>query len=229
VARQREVPEDKIREAIQSIPDVGSCDIELASDGTISAIHVVSRSARPAKQIVRDIETILAAEFGLKVDHRKVSVAKLETRLARQPTPGIRPRLASLNLSVTGNRARCEIQLEREGLEVKGTAEGIATGAGRLKLIAQATLGAISALVEGYAEFELVDVLRVRAGERVAIVVLISALVGGTTRELAGCVQCGDDEQTGVVLATLDACNRLIEISPQTEHTEYEVTPYEDT
>ncbi len=228
MARQREVPQEKIREAIQSIPDVGSCDIEIASDGTISAIHVVSRSAKPPKQIVRDIETILAAEFGLKVDHRKVSVAKLETRLGREGLIGARPRLVSLNISIVGARARCEVVLERDEVEFRGEAQGIASQTGRLRLIGEATLKALSAVVEGYADFSLTDVLRIRSGDRSAVVVLVSCIVEGTPKELAGCVRYSEDEHTAVALAALDACNRVIEASPRSEHTEYEVSPYED-
>ncbi|MFN0150948.1 MAG: hypothetical protein ACKVU1_09615 [bacterium] len=43
----------------------------------VSEVHVVSDGERPAKQIVRDIETTLYTTHGIKVDHRKISVALL--------------------------------------------------------------------------------------------------------------------------------------------------------
>jgi len=48
-------------------------------------------------------------------------------------------------------------------------------------------------------------------------------------KDLAGCVQFDDDEQEAAALAALDACNRIVEITPQVERTEYEVTPFDET
>jgi hypothetical protein len=41
-------------------------------------IHVVAGSRRPPKQIVRDVQSLAAARFGLAIDHRIVSVVRLE-------------------------------------------------------------------------------------------------------------------------------------------------------
>jgi hypothetical protein len=50
-----------------------------ADDGELVEIHVVTRSDRPAKHIVRDVQAVLRTDVGLVIDHRVVSVA-----LARQ-------------------------------------------------------------------------------------------------------------------------------------------------
>lgn len=52
-------------------------------------IHVETRSKRPAKQIVRDIQTILRTRFGHQIDHRVVSVAYTEAP-APAPPPVLR-------------------------------------------------------------------------------------------------------------------------------------------
>ena len=75
-----DVPEDRIKRAIASLPDVQSCNVEINPDGTISAIHIVSSTKRSPKQIVRDVESVMAADFGIKVDHRKISIARVEDR-----------------------------------------------------------------------------------------------------------------------------------------------------
>lgn len=229
MAQRGEVPEKEIREAIAALPDVKACKIEFASDGTISAIHIVSNTKRLAKQIVRDIESVLFAEFDMRVDHRKISVARREPEPERKLARGGRPRFVSMKLSTSGGRGGCEVVLERDDIAVTGEVTGIAVGMGRLRLIAMATLRAVEKIVEGDVEFDLLDIVRLRLGETEALTVLATYVSGAEVKKLAGCVQFVDDEQQAAVLATLDACNRIIESSPQAELTEYEVTPYDET
>ena len=44
--------------------------------GEVSEIHVLAKSGLQPKQIVRNIESALLAQLGLKVDHRKISIAQ---------------------------------------------------------------------------------------------------------------------------------------------------------
>jgi hypothetical protein len=74
--------------AIRRLRDVDGVSVR-AEGGELVEIHVVSRSDRPAKHIVRDVQAVLRTDLGLAIDHRVVSVA-----LARDPAPG-EPRAAS--------------------------------------------------------------------------------------------------------------------------------------
>ena len=226
MARKRDLPEHKIRQTITSLPGVQSCKIEMGPDGEIEAIHVVSSTKRPAKQIVRDIESVLYADYDLKLNHRKVSVARIEPPAERKPGRGQRPRLISLKLSTSGGRGEAEVVLERGDSQTTGQASGVTTGGGTLRLICMATFRAAEKLIGEEAEFQLLDVVRITTGERSAVVVLADYLSGREVRNLAGCVQFEDDQQEAAVLACLDACNRIMEMAPGVEHTEYEVIPF---
>ena len=70
--------------AIRRLRDVDGVSVRAEGDELVE-IHVVSRSERPAKHIVRDVQAVLRTDLGLAIDHRVVSVA-----LAR-PGPGDRP------------------------------------------------------------------------------------------------------------------------------------------
>ena len=70
--------------AIRRLRDVDGVSVRAEGDELVE-IHVVSRSDRPAKHIVRDVQAVLRTDLGLAIDHRVVSVA-----LAR-PGPGDRP------------------------------------------------------------------------------------------------------------------------------------------
>ena len=51
----------------------------------VKEIHVLTTSKRPAKQIVRDVQTLLATRFNQTIDHRVVSVAYTDNAPA-EPT-----------------------------------------------------------------------------------------------------------------------------------------------
>jgi hypothetical protein len=226
LATSRDVPDDKIRRAIASLPDVQSCNVEFNPDGTISAVHIVSSTRRSPKQIVRDVESVLLADFDIKVDHRKISIARVEDRDEVRQGKRVRPRLVAIKFSNTMGRGVVEVVLERAGLAVAGEAVGVADAGGGLRLVAHATLRALEKLMVPEAGFELLDVVRISSGERRAVVVLVNFASPSELRSLAGCVQFEDDEHRAVALAVLDASNRMIEILAQPEQTEYEVSPF---
>ena len=62
--------------AIRTLRDVESVSIQGEGEA-IKEIHVLSRSNRAPKQIVRDIQTVLRARFNRSIDYRVVSVAYL--------------------------------------------------------------------------------------------------------------------------------------------------------
>ena len=64
----------------------------LADGETVREIHVISTSNRPAKQIVRDVQSVLVTRFGREIDYRVVSVAycepvRIPSTVAAPPAP----------------------------------------------------------------------------------------------------------------------------------------------
>src|SRR5262252_7604479 len=66
----------RAEDAIRALRDVESASVQSEGD-TIREIHILSRSNRPPKQIVRDVQTVLQARFNRSIDYRVVSVAYL--------------------------------------------------------------------------------------------------------------------------------------------------------
>ena len=64
---------EKLRAELEG---VGSLKIVPDGHGGIDEVHVLSSSSLSPKQIVRNIESALLAEFGLQIDHRKISIAQ---------------------------------------------------------------------------------------------------------------------------------------------------------
>lgn len=66
----------RLQEELQRIPAVRSARV-IGNDQP-SEIHLVATGERSAKQLVRDVQSLSAAGFGMTIDHRIVSVVQLE-------------------------------------------------------------------------------------------------------------------------------------------------------
>jgi hypothetical protein len=77
--------------AIRRLRDVDGVSVRADGDDLVE-VHVVSRSDRPAKHIVRDVQAVLRTDLGLAIDHRMVSVALARGAAAgaeRSPEPAV--------------------------------------------------------------------------------------------------------------------------------------------
>ena len=106
-------------DAIRALRDVDGASIQLEGD-EIREIHVLTRSKRPPKQIVRDVQTVLLTRFNRSIDYRVVSVAfakaepvAAETRLAELGVPqaAVAPR------ATAAQRGDAEPEFESAGAE----------------------------------------------------------------------------------------------------------------
>jgi hypothetical protein len=65
----------RAEELLGTLPGVVSVRIEATASGEVEAIHVLTSVEIGPKQTVRNIESALLAHLGMRVDHRKISVA----------------------------------------------------------------------------------------------------------------------------------------------------------
>src|SRR5437867_9660092 len=80
--------------AIRSLRDVEGASVQ-AEGEDVREIHVLTSSSRPAKQIVRDVQTLLLTRFNRPIDHRVVSVAYARPGTApEEPSDGPAERAA---------------------------------------------------------------------------------------------------------------------------------------
>jgi len=77
---------DRAEAALRELRDIHGVSLQMQGD-KVSEIHVETRSRRPAKQIVRDVQTILRTRFGHQIDHRVVSVAYTDDPAMRPAPP----------------------------------------------------------------------------------------------------------------------------------------------
>src|SRR5918992_2026340 len=60
----------------------GVSSARVVGDETPREIHVVATAERPPKQLVRDVQSLAAARFGISIDHRIVSVVQLDDQVS---------------------------------------------------------------------------------------------------------------------------------------------------
>jgi hypothetical protein len=80
------LPIKRAEELLQTLPGVIAARIIASETGAVDEIHVLTSAEVTPKQTVRNIESALIAHLGMRVDHRKISVATtLENRRTEAP------------------------------------------------------------------------------------------------------------------------------------------------
>jgi hypothetical protein len=207
---------EEIEAALADVGEIKAARVVASHDGVIQEIHVLALPTKQPKQLVRDIESTLMAQFGIPIDHKKISIALLG-RDAIKPeveepeadrSSLARPRICSINATVSGVQASASVVLEIGGTEYVGNSSGPASQTGRLRLVALASLDAVSQYTDATISFALEDVAILKLGrEKVAVacIALVSSLGEQT---FSGSAMVRQNDNDSVVRATLDAINR---------------------
>jgi hypothetical protein len=207
----------RAEQLIASLSGVLSTRIVASKGGEIEEVHVLVTAEVQPKQVVRNVESALMAQLGLKVDHRKISVAQ---------TAEVRP-LEALDQSAVAERASRRtlvfVQMQAESprpgrvqLRVtlrhgeatwEGMEEGVDESRSRVQLAARATVKAM--------EQELVDAGVVLEGVRVVdafdrkiCLAAVHGVGGRSSQFLVGTAEVREGAEQAAVLAVLDATNR---------------------
>ncbi|HEX5580829.1 MAG TPA: hypothetical protein VFX39_04575 [Gemmatimonadaceae bacterium] len=219
-------PLQRAEELLSSLPGVISARIMADVQGTINEIHVLTSLDVAPKQTVRNIESALIAHLGVRVDHRKISVATTvepeRTRAAAaneaEATPEAAPpapgrRLYFEDVEVRRSRAKgvtCRVTLRKGESSYAGEAEGMENERARLELAARATLAAIAEAEELQGLLALDGVRRISAFEREFAFVAVTARMQRMTAMLTGSCEIRESLETAGALAVLDATNRWL-------------------
>ncbi len=217
------LPLQRAEELIASLQDVVSVRITATESGSVDAIHVLVTGETPPKQVVRNIESALMAQLGLRVDHRKISIAATSKR----PTPSassvavaaedpmVKPNGRSVyfeDVEVRGSRARgvtCKVTLRIGAEQYAGEAEeGLQSDRSRVDVAARAALMALSMAGPVAGMFSLEGAKVITAFEREYVFAAVMARQGREQVLLTGSCEVRDSAETAAVLAVLDATNR---------------------
>ena len=221
--------------------------------GGILEVHVVADTARSAKMVARDVESMLVAKLGLSIDHRKISVAQVEgeagetsepseARPARRveapaeapagphlATDDRRIKFVGVSLAQSNLVAQARVELSRDGIGTVAEATGADSTDSVLRIVAEATMEAVQRYFENGGLFTVTAVEQMTVGGKPIVVVVVAHVFERSERMLVGACLTGGDVPRAVALATLDAVNRFLRRLEPKEPTEYEIGPASET
>ncbi len=201
------------RELEESITHLDSVDAaRVVTDGPrVSEVHVIAASDKPAKQVVRDVQSLAMARFGASIDRRVISVVQISpTNLNGGASP--RPALVGVREDPNGTRTTLKVTLRLDDEDRTGTAIGPAVASTRLRLIGEATIDAVEQTIDGVPPIALDAVTITHVGSRdVIVAIVVSAGSGGSEHLTVGSAISTGDNGEATVRAVLDALNRRIE------------------
>jgi signal transduction histidine kinase len=200
-----------LEKLIKQIRDVVSVNIVIGENREIEEIHVLAEETRNAKQIVRDIETLLRVECGLELDHKKVSIVQLNRELsAFQPR---RLKCSALQFHLQDAKMEAMVEIASPKRSCQGKSSGISSRTNRLRLVAEATIQALQPFIEPGSSVILEDVNQFTSGGRQFVAVTVTYVRGAAEEALVGSALVRQEEKETVVRATLAALNRRLRVS----------------
>jgi hypothetical protein len=169
-----QVPVEEVERLISAVPGVVRAKVVVNDWGAIEAIHVLADTRRPAKRMVRDIESALAAQLGILVDHRRISLAQLEGQGQGSLAPQLLLASYRVEADAVHRRTVAHVVLTRSDApeaRYPGSAQ-TGRGAGLAYALAQAAVAAVArALPEGV-EVSLKSLRRLADGVPVWVAIL---------------------------------------------------------
>jgi hypothetical protein len=206
---------------LTSLEGVLSARVVTTPLGEVSEIHILAGSGLAPKQIVRNVESALLAHLGLKVDHRKISIAQTADVKPIEALERGAVREQALRRSVLFEDCRItssdrpqhvvvSVSLSLQGAIETGRDEVLDSARSRLEGAARATTAVLEKVVDRYSL--VVDGVKlVEALDRSVVFVVVRGVGGRQSRVMTGTAEVTDGAERAAVCAVLDATNRWVE------------------
>ncbi|HEY3722990.1 MAG TPA: hypothetical protein VGN59_06455 [Acidimicrobiia bacterium] len=201
------------------LPEISAARVVTDEGGRPTEVHILADTAKHAKQVVRDVQSVALASFGIELDRRIVSVVQLgspsngngQPEAAPAADLGFRPVLVNTTAEVSGLRSLVRVTLGRGDNEAVGFAEGSIASTARHRLVATATVDALRQLETAAERIDVDSAQIVRVGAHdVAIVTVVFVLPPGEQLVSGSAIVRQHAEADTVVRAVLDATNRRL-------------------
>ncbi len=200
------------------LPDVVAARIVTDDLGRPVEIHVLAHTGKHAKQVVRDLQSVALASFGLEIDRRIVSVVQLGPNGSASPTasaaptstPTKRVRITSIETTTAGMRSSIRVTLSNADESATGFAEGAMAAVTRPRLVASATIDALRQLEPSAERLDVAGAELTRVGGADLAVVALVLIEPTLERHLSGSAIVHHLADDAVVRSVLDAVNRRL-------------------
>jgi hypothetical protein len=217
-----------VERLISTLEGVLSASAVLDEDGGVTEVRVLARSDHHPKRVVRNIESALAAAFGIEIDRRVVTVELSEApagpparaRAAELPTvadaapdpprPAARIVFAGFDSRAPENGpVTCTVTLTRGDRQHTGTGTGPASLQGRADAGARAAFAALASAA-ATDDLALEGAALVDADRKTFVLVSAWATDGRSRTPLSGAALLDRSPEEAAILAALQASNRWL-------------------
>jgi hypothetical protein len=167
-----------VEAVINMLPDVERSRVLFNEAGQIAEIHVLASDQRPAKQIVRDIESALAVSFDVRIDHKVVSVAQLRG-VGQGRLPDLQVHSYRMDLDPVGRTMTAGVTLLVDGDPERPVTGQHATGylpSQQTWAVVQAALDAVNQVTASTGRIAVKDLRQVPLADGHAVVVALTRL-----------------------------------------------------
>ncbi len=213
-------PIDPYRSLLLKLPDVYAANILFEGEENVREVHIVAGLKRNPKLISRDVQSALQAAFGLRVDHRVISIAQLAGNPFEekgQPEPehaeeSMRFQCMEVSTRVEEKHYHVSVRLRCGETECQGEAVCRNTQTQCIRAAVQATLNAVHGFLGVDDLFTIIATQSTTVGGTAIALALLEYSYAKENRLLIGAAQQGEDVAVGFVKSALDAMNRSLSI-----------------
>lgn len=210
----------ELEDSLRQIPGVRAASVVTGPDAVPTEVHVLATPGKPAKQVVRDVQSLALARYDIDIDHRIVSVVQIGDEepgadvavvggddAGREPV--VRPAIAAIMVRSGQGLTEASVTLNAGNQVFEGKAQGPAGHSHRSRIVALATLDAVDDLLGQTCEVESSTV--VSTGSREVALTVLTLMVPRTGEQvLTGAAVVRGDEADATARSVLAALNRQL-------------------
>jgi hypothetical protein len=219
----------ELEDALRHIQGVRAASVVTGPDAVPTEVHVLADPGKPAKQVVRDVQSLAMARYDIDIDHRIVSVVQMGDDEVRSTAPAaspgtetdavdeddeqadgvVRPAIAAVMVRSGKGETEASVTLAAGDQLFEGSSQGPAGASHRARLVAVATLDAVAELLGQPCEVESSTIVATGTRE-IALTVLTMVVPRTGEQVLTGCAAVRGDEADAVARSVLAALNRQL-------------------
>jgi len=174
----------------------------------IEEIHIIGSPERSAKQMVRDVESILYVRSGLRIDHRKISLVQI----ARAPSAVALPQVRLLDLVHLAQEAAVTVTLAVGERQLQGSSRANPTADVRPEYLAgTAIMHALDQVIEPHNRLRLENMQRYKFGQIEICLAHLARTSAAESAPLLGISVVYDDGMAAAAQAVLNAVNQCLQ------------------
>jgi len=199
----------KIENLIKELDGVVSCT--LTGGEEIDEIHIIADKKRDPKRIVRDVETVFLVNNDQKIDHKKISIARIRSDISKSITGAKTNRVELISVYTENNRSCCTVKMMIDDETVEESFEA-QIGEKVEKLIGRSIIEMLNKYFDVGGKLLLEDIFTVQGKEDLVIAQIskFNSTRNMLEENLVGAVYLNNNITLAIAKACLKALNRQL-------------------